>query len=56
MEAKKAGFRSLSLRSTLPGQRLYLAHGFVAGEPVDHDRGDGTLMQVIPMSKELDIE
>lgn len=56
MEARKAGFRSLSLGSTLPGQRLYAAHGFVAGDPVDHDRGDGTLMKVIPMSKELDIE
>lgn len=55
-EARKAGFRSLSLGSTLPGQRLYAAHGFIAGEPVDHDRGDGTLMQVIPMTKDLDVE
>jgi GNAT superfamily N-acetyltransferase len=52
-EARKAGFRSLSLGSTLPGQRLYTAHGFIAGKPVDHDRGDGVMMQVIPMTKQL---
>jgi GNAT superfamily N-acetyltransferase len=52
-EARKAGFRSLSLGSTLPGQRLYTAHGFIAGRPVDHDRGDGVLMQVISMTKQL---
>ncbi len=52
-EARKAGFRSLSLGSTLPGQRLYAAHGFIPAKPIDHDRGDGTLMQVIPMSKQL---
>lgn len=52
-EARQAGFRSLSLGSTLPGQRLYAAHGFIAGTPIDHDRGDGILMQVIPMTKRL---
>lgn len=52
-EARKAGFRSLSLGATLPGQRLYAAHGFTAGAPVDHDRGDGVLMEVIPMTKQL---
>jgi GNAT superfamily N-acetyltransferase len=52
-EARRAGFRSLSLGSTLPGQRLYAAHGFIAGKPVDHDRGDGVLMQVIPMTKQI---
>lgn len=52
-EAMQAGFRRLSLGSTLPGQRLYAARGFVPGTPVDHDRGDGILMQVIPMTKRL---
>lgn len=52
-EAKKAGFRSLALGSTLPGQRLYAARGFIAGPPVLHDRGDGVLMEVIPMTKTL---
>lgn len=52
-EARKAGFRSLALGSTLPGLPLYAAHGFIAGEPVDHDRGDGVFMQVIPMTKQL---
>lgn len=52
-EARKAGFRSLALGSTLPGQRLYAARGFIAGKPVDHDRGDGVLMAVIPMTKPL---
>jgi len=55
-EARQAGFRTLSLGSTLPGQRLYAAHGFIAGAPIDHDRGDGILMQVIPMTKRLVLE
>lgn len=48
-----AGYRSLSLGSTLPGQRLYAVHGFVAGEPIDYDLGDGLSMLVIPMTKQL---
>ncbi len=48
-----AGFRSLSLGSTLPGQRLYAVHGFVAGDPIDYDLGDGLSMLVIPMTKQL---
>lgn len=53
-EAREAGFKSLSLGSTLPGLRLYKAHGFTVHDPVDHDRGDGVLMQVFPMTKQLD--
>ncbi|MEE8426213.1 MAG: GNAT family N-acetyltransferase [Woeseiaceae bacterium] len=51
--AKAAGFRSLSLGSTLPGQRLYAVRGFVAGDPIDYDLGDGLSMLVIPMTKQL---
>jgi len=43
----------LSLGSTLPGQRLYAVHGFVAGDPIDYDLGDGLSMLVIPMTKQL---
>ncbi len=53
-EAKEAGFRSLSLGATLPGRRLYAAHGFIAGDPIDYDLGDGMFMRVIPMTKRLD--
>lgn len=53
-DAGKAGFRSLALGATLPGQRLYAAHGFVASEPIDYDLGNGLSMQVIPMTKSLD--
>ena len=27
--------------ATLPGQRLYAAEGYVAGEPIEHPLGDG---------------
>lgn len=52
-QAREAGFRSLTLGSTLPGQALYAAHGFVAGDPIDYDLGDSMSMLVIPMTKVL---
>ena len=52
-QAREAGFRSLALGSTLPGLRLYTAHGFVGEEPIDYDLGDGMSMLVIPMTKAL---
>lgn len=52
-EARHAGFRSLSLGATAPGQRLYAAHGFVAAKPIEYDLGDGTMMPVVPMTKRL---
>ena len=53
-EARQAGFQALSLGATVSGQRLYAAHGFVAGEAIDYDLGDGRSMQIVPMTKQLD--
>lgn len=51
--AKARGFRALELMSTLPGQRLYAACGFVAGDSVDHDLGQGQSIRFVPMRKQL---
>ena len=50
-EAKEAGFRTVSLGATEPGRRLYRAFGYVEGEPLAFDLGNGLTMRVIPMSK-----
>jgi GNAT superfamily N-acetyltransferase len=52
-EAKKAGFRAVSLGATEPGRRLYRTFGYVEGEPIAFDLGNGLTMRVIPMSKAL---
>lgn len=53
-EARARGFRSLELMATLPGQRLYQACGFVAGEEIVHDLGDGRSLRLVPMTKILE--
>jgi GNAT superfamily N-acetyltransferase len=50
-EAKKAGFHTVSLGATEPGRRLYRAFGYVEGEPIAFDLGNGLTMRLIPMSK-----
>jgi GNAT superfamily N-acetyltransferase len=52
-EARDAGFLTLSLGATAPGRRLYRAFGFVEGEPIDFDLGDGLTIEIIPMSKTI---
>src|SRR5262245_37953418 len=52
-EAKKAGFRTVSLGATEPGRRLYRAFGYLEEEPIVFDLGSGLTMQVIPMTKAL---
>ena len=52
-EASAAGFRALRLTATYPGQHLYTAHGFIAGQPFVEDIGRGIKMRVIPMEKVL---
>jgi GNAT superfamily N-acetyltransferase len=52
-EARNAGFLALALGATEPGRRLYRAFGFVDGEPLNVDLGDGLAMRVIPMSKAI---
>ena len=52
-EARAAGFDSLMLGATAPGQRLYARHGFSAREPIECDLGNGMSMSVVPMTKKL---
>lgn len=49
--AQRAGFTSLSLMSTLPGEPLYRALGFVPDAGVDYPMPDGTTLPLIPMTK-----
>jgi GNAT superfamily N-acetyltransferase len=53
-EARAAGFSSLELGATLPGARLYRAHGYVAGEPYPYEMDGGVLIEITPMRKVLD--
>lgn len=52
-EARAAGFRSLELGATAPGERLYTTQGFVRGEPFEYALNDQLTMTIIPMRKEL---
>lgn len=47
-----AGFRRLTLVSTMPGKPLYAAFGFVAGDRFDLDVA-GLKVPLIPMSRDL---
>ncbi len=51
--AQRAGFSSLSLMSTLPGEPLYRALGFVPGARVEHPMPDGTTLPMIPMTRSI---
>ena len=50
-EATEAGFRSFALGATLPGQRLYLRHGYKPDPAVTYELTDGLSVDVIPMSR-----
>jgi GNAT superfamily N-acetyltransferase len=52
--ARAAGFRSLALVATLPGEPLYRALGFEAGERFTLRLPDGTEVPVTRMSRGLD--
>ncbi|NHZ65771.1 GNAT family N-acetyltransferase [Massilia genomosp. 1] len=54
--AARAGFRSLELVSTLPGEPLYLAHGFVAIEPVALSLADGVVVRLTRMGRSLALQ
>jgi predicted alpha/beta hydrolase family esterase/GNAT superfamily N-acetyltransferase len=51
--AERAGFSRLSLMSTLPGEPLYRALGFVPEAGVDYAMPDGTTLPLIPMTKAI---
>jgi GNAT superfamily N-acetyltransferase len=52
-EAKAAGFRALQLMATLPGIKFYEASGYRAGEPVELSVGNGLVIGLLPMRKDL---
>jgi GNAT superfamily N-acetyltransferase len=52
-EARAGGFRALELMATLPGLKLYRAHGYVGSERVTYDLGRGLRIDFVPMRKEL---
>lgn len=54
-EALARGFLRLELMATLPGLRLYAAHGFERGVPVHWPLGDGLTIEFVPMSKRLEV-
>ena len=53
--ARDAGFRALELVSTLPGEPLYRALGFVPVEALVHEMPDGVGLPVVRMRQTLTI-
>ncbi len=53
--AGKAGFRSLELVSTMPGEPLYLAHGFIAIEAIALPLADGVVVRLTRMGRRLSV-
>lgn len=51
--AKEAGFRSAELTATLTGTRLFRVHGFVPAEEIQIPLGNGELLPVVRMTKQL---
>jgi GNAT superfamily N-acetyltransferase len=52
-EARRAGFHSMEMASTLPGVPLYAAHGYEACEAFDVPLPGGQSIQVRRMSKQI---
>ena len=50
-EARSRGFTRFELMATLPGQRLYAARGYAAGERIDYPLPGGSTIAFVPMSK-----
>ena len=53
--AQRHGFIRLELGATLPGQRLFQSHGYLAGQPYEYECLPGKFMTVVPMKKDLDV-
>lgn len=47
------GYRSLELMATLPGMKMYRALGYVGGERVAYEVGNGVSIDFVPMKKDL---
>ena len=52
-QAREHGYREVELMATLPGVKLYAARGYLGGEPVDYDVGQGEKIEFLPMKKRL---
>jgi N-acetylglutamate synthase-like GNAT family acetyltransferase len=52
--AREAGFATATLVATLPGEPLYAALGYVRGDAIDVDLGDGETLRCYAMTKRLD--
>lgn len=52
-EARAYGFRSLELMATLPGLKFYRSLGYKGSERVTYRLGQGTMIDFVPMRKEL---
>jgi hypothetical protein len=52
-EARAGGFSRVELMATLPGVRLYAAHGYASGVSVEYDLGSGLTIEIVPMRKSL---
>ena len=52
--ARRAGFTSFELMSTLPGVPFYVSRGYAPRDPIQHELPDGTTIQFVPMEKHDD--
>ncbi|HET6260635.1 MAG TPA: hypothetical protein VFG99_00155 [Chloroflexia bacterium] len=52
--ARAAGFRSLELAATLPGEPLYRAFGFEAVEQIESTLPDGVEIRFVRMARAID--
>jgi N-acetylglutamate synthase-like GNAT family acetyltransferase len=52
-EARAAGFQALELMATLPGIKFYEASGYQGTESVELIVGDGIVIGLVPMKKEM---
>jgi GNAT superfamily N-acetyltransferase len=50
-QARAHGFSQVELMATLPGAKLYAAHGYAGAEAVQVDIGSGETIEFIPMRK-----
>jgi len=53
-KARERGYRRFSLMATLPGQRLYENHGYIAEQPVEYPLKENLNIRFVPMHKESD--
>lgn len=55
-EAQAKGFTRFSLMATLPGQRLYSRHGYIAQETIQYSLGNSLTIKFVPMHKVINVQ